>query len=91
MATERNQFQYRYILVLALSLFVMQSWAQQTAADFYEDARQRYYEDAAAGAVIQLKNALKLDSQHVPSLILFGEILAEKRELAGAVLICTQN
>lgn len=79
-----NQFHYRYILALALCLCIAQAWAQQNAADFYEDARQRYYGDDAAGAVIQLKNALKLDSQHVPSLILFGEILVEKRQLPAA-------
>ncbi|MFK8050095.1 MAG: XrtA/PEP-CTERM system TPR-repeat protein PrsT [Halioglobus sp.] len=58
--------------------------AQETSGDFYEDARQRFDTGDAPGALIQLKNALRLDPQHVPSLVLTGDIyLADNDPVAA--------
>jgi len=48
--------------------------SQESASDYFEDARIKYVEGELEAAIIQLKNALQQDDQHVPSLVLFGDI-----------------
>lgn len=54
------------------------------AGEFYEDARKFYFSGESSSAIIQLKNALQADNQHVPSLALMGDVLLEIRDAAGA-------
>ncbi|MFT7319947.1 XrtA/PEP-CTERM system TPR-repeat protein PrsT [Congregibacter sp.] len=48
--------------------------AQTAAEDYYEDAKRYYAEGKNAEAAIQLKNALSADDQHLPSLLLTGDL-----------------
>jgi putative PEP-CTERM system TPR-repeat lipoprotein len=67
-------------------------WAGQAAlaADnaqvsrYYEDALQRYQRKDMAGAVIQLKNALRLDKTRLPVHLLLGQALLAQREVVAA-------
>lgn len=68
----------------AITLSSPPSNAQETSGDFYENARQRFDIGDATGALIQLKNALRLDPQHVPSLVLSGEIYLGDKDPAAA-------
>ena len=43
------------------------------AARYYEDALMRYERRDDAGAIIQLKNALKEDARMLPALVLLGD------------------
>lgn len=45
------------------------------ASRYYEDALQRYEKGDTAGAVIQLKNVLKIDSAMLPAQVLLGKAL----------------
>jgi len=81
------------LVVKFLSLFIVCSLsivsspsgvAQETSGEYYEDARQRFDTGDPAGALIQLKNALRLDPEHVPSLVLSGDIYLEDKDPAAA-------
>jgi putative PEP-CTERM system TPR-repeat lipoprotein len=48
--------------------------AQVSVDDYYEDARQYFSRGEFEDAEIQLKNALQLEDQHLPSLILLGDL-----------------
>ena len=54
------------------------------AARFYEDALTRYEKGDAAGAVIQLKNALKTDRSQLPVHVLLGKALLASGDAVGA-------
>jgi putative PEP-CTERM system TPR-repeat lipoprotein len=65
------------IVLIIMCNVVPFSHAEGSADGFYEDARQRYYGGDPEAALVQLKNALQADSQHIPSLVLAGEIQME--------------
>lgn len=54
------------------------------AARYYEDALARYQRQDDAGAIIQLKNALKEDSRMLPALVLMGQAYLRKGDPAAA-------
>lgn len=56
----------------------------EKASRFYEDALKRYERRDDAGALIQLKNALKEDSRMLPALVLMGQAHLRRGEPAAA-------
>ncbi len=56
----------------------------ENASRYYEDALKRYERRDDAGAIIQLKNALKEDSRMLPALVLLGQAYLRKGEPAAA-------
>lgn len=54
------------------------------ASRFYEDALTRYERNDMAGAVIQLKNALKIDRTMLPVQVLLGKALLANRDVVAA-------
>jgi len=56
----------------------------ENASRYYEDALKRYESRDDAGAVIQLKNALKEDNRMLPALVLLGQAYLRKGEPAAA-------
>lgn len=54
------------------------------AARYYEDALSRYERRDDAGAIIQLKNALKEDARMLPALVLLGQAHVRRGEFAAA-------
>src|SRR5262245_19686681 len=53
-------------------------------ASYYEDALARYERKDAAGAIIQLKNALREEPNSLPALVLLGRALLETGQPTGA-------
>lgn len=62
-----------YTIAFTLGLFSPLIFAQSTVDEFYEDASQLSHEKSYAAAIIQLKNALQLNPEHMPSLVLSAE------------------
>lgn len=58
--------------------------ADPKASQFYEDALTRYQKRDFAGAIIQLKNALKIDAKQLPVQVLLGKALLANSEVAAA-------
>lgn len=58
--------------------------AQGTADEFYEDARRYEANGEIDAALIQLKNALQQDDQHMPSMLLFAELQRDRGFLAAS-------
>ncbi len=56
----------------------------ENASRYYEDALKRYDRRDDAGAIIQLKNALKEDSRMLPALVLLGQAYLRKGDPAAA-------
>ncbi len=54
------------------------------ASRYYEDALKRYERKDDAGAIIQLKNALKADSRMLPALVLLGQAHLRRGDPAAA-------
>lgn len=73
-------------LLLSISTFTQ---AQSSPDSFYEDASRLYHNQEYPAAIIQLKNALQLNPEHVPSLVLTAEtyIAQDKSAAAEEVLI----
>ena len=74
-------------LAAALSLLPPQAAAQNTSArvsQFYEDALQRFDKKDYPGAVIQLKNVLKLDAKNLSAQVLLARSLLENDEVNAA-------
>lgn len=78
-------------LAAVLSLQAPVATAQNAAArasQFYEDALQRFDRKDYAGAVVQLKNVLKLDAKNLPAqLLLARALLTEGQPGAAEVAI----
>ena len=79
------------IFSLILLLLVTASWpgaAQAVEFDnadaYYEDALDKYRAKDFNVAIIQLKNALRLDGDHLPAQILLGEALLSSGEAQAA-------
>lgn len=58
---------------LALLIAVSHTYGQSSVDEYYEDASRLFHEDSYKAAIIQLKNALQQDPEHVPSLVLTAE------------------
>jgi len=56
----------------------------ENASRYYEDALKRYERKDDAGAIIQLKNALKEDNRMLQALVLLGQAYLRKGEPAAA-------
>lgn len=75
----------------ALALALAIGWATVAAAQqggrgakYFEDALTRYEKKDVAGAVIQLKNALREEPGHLPALVLLGKAQLDTGDPAGA-------
>ena len=55
------------------------------AEDYYEKALQSFYNKKSNDALIYLKNALKENSQHLPSKLLLSKIYLEKEDAYAAL------
>lgn len=68
-----------FVLLLLLASFSQYLFAQsfETPAEYYENAVGHIAEKDFKGGEIQLKNALQLDSEHLPSQILLGIVYLE--------------
>ncbi|MEY3253170.1 MAG: hypothetical protein RL227_2143, partial [Pseudomonadota bacterium] len=74
-------------LALLLALSAPVATAQNAAArasQFYEDALQRFDKKDYAGAVVQLKNVLRLDGKNLSAQVLLGRALLEDGQLNAA-------
>jgi putative PEP-CTERM system TPR-repeat lipoprotein len=75
-------------LLIGMSVSVPAQADRETqAARYYEDALTRYERRDDAGAIIQLKNALKEDARMLPALVLLGQAHLRKGEPAAAELV----
>lgn len=73
------------LAALLLGALIMPALAADPqAARYYEDALVRYDKDDVAGAVIQLKNALKSDPQMLAAHVLLGKALLASGDPVGA-------
>lgn len=71
-------------LALAACLALPAAAADSRSAAYYEDALQRYEKQDYAGAIIQLKNALKIDNQQLTVQLLLGKALLANGEVQAA-------
>jgi len=67
-----------------LTLALAAHAADVKTARYYEDALSRYEKRDYAGAVVQLKNALKLDKTQLPVHVLLGKALLASGDAIGA-------
>ena len=75
----------RRIAAGLLSASVCLAWAADPkAAQFYEDALVRFEKKDHKGAIVQLKNAIKLDRKMLQSHVLLGRALLANGELNAA-------
>lgn len=72
-------------ICLATTLASAPTFAQQSADDLFEDARRYDSRGEVSEALIQLKNALRIDNQHIPSLLLFADLQLQSGYLEVAV------
>jgi len=80
-------------LAAALSLQVPEVAAQSAtarASQFYEDALQRFDKKDYTGAVVQLKNVLKLDGKNLSAQVLLGRALLEDGQVNAAEVALTE-
>jgi putative PEP-CTERM system TPR-repeat lipoprotein len=65
-------------------------WSDTKAIRYYEDAVSRFNDGDSRGALIQLKNALKIDPMQLPARVLLGEVqldLGDPGEAEKALLM----
>lgn len=66
---------HKLALTLAFSLlYSLPSYGQSSVEEFYEDANTKFHQQHYKAAIIQLKNALQKDTEHVPSLVLSAQV-----------------
>ncbi len=73
-----------FILTLSCLTSIAIADNNQDVGLYFEDANKLYYQDELPEAVIQLKNALQADPQHLPSLLLSGEIYLKQGDPKAA-------
>jgi putative PEP-CTERM system TPR-repeat lipoprotein len=73
------------LLGVAAAAFAQTSF--ETASEYYEDASTRVSDGDYAAAIIQLRNALQLENDHLPSLLLLGKALLESGDPFEASLV----
>lgn len=59
-------------------------FAQSSPDEFYEDASELFHNQEYSSAIIQLKNALQINPEHVPSLVLTAETYIAQGKPAAA-------
>jgi putative PEP-CTERM system TPR-repeat lipoprotein len=64
--------------------------AAARASQFYEDALQRFEKKDYAGAVVQLKNVLRLDNRNLSAQVLLGRALLEDGQVNAAEVAFTE-
>ncbi len=81
----------RFIYPIILGSFIIfgssTTFAQDDAENvshYYEDAQKRRHDGEPKAAIIQLKNALQINPQHLPSLILMGAVYLEQQHAEAA-------
>ncbi|WP_372740136.1 tetratricopeptide repeat protein, partial [Neptunomonas sp.] len=74
------------VLILTFSCLTPLAVAdnRQDVGVYFEDANKLYYQDELPEAIIQLKNALQANPQHLPSLLLSGEIYLQQGDPKAA-------
>ncbi|SFG40083.1 XrtA/PEP-CTERM system TPR-repeat protein PrsT [Neptunomonas qingdaonensis] len=74
------------VLILTFSCLTPLAVAdnRQDVGMYFEDANKLYYQDELPEAIIQLKNALQANPQHLPSLLLSGEIYLQQGDPKAA-------
>ncbi len=74
-----------HVLLFVGSMSLTSAWAQDsTEQDFYEQALVDYQQQNFANAFNAVKTALQIKPEHLPSRILYGEILLQFGEFAAA-------
>ena len=73
-----------FLLSAALFAPLVHADSAEKASRYYEDALKRYERRDDAGALIQLKNALKEDARMLPALVLMGQAHLRRGEPAAA-------
>ena len=75
----------RCVAAVLLSACACAAWAADPkASQYYEDALQRFEKKDHKGAIVQLRNALKLDRKMLQSQVLLGKALLANGELNAA-------
>lgn len=72
------------MLALTIPAHAAETPAQQQFARLYEDALARFERKDYAGAEIQLKNALQLNSRYLPGQLLMGKVLLQQGKSVSA-------
>lgn len=73
------------LLALALAVLALQAQANDPqAARLYEDALKRYEQRDVAGAIVQLKNALRADRRMLQVHLLLGRALLDASDVVAA-------
>ena len=75
---------FRAAGVTLLALSITAHAADPKAAQFYEDALVRFEKKDHKGAIVQLKNAIKLDRKLLPVHVLLGRALLANQEVVAA-------
>jgi cellulose synthase operon protein C len=75
---------------LALAAAVGLAAANPKASQFYEDALQRFEKKDYPGAIVQLRNSLKLDSKQLAVHMLLGKALLANGEVNAAEVAFTE-
>lgn len=83
---QRHALALAMALVLAFSVSAsgLAQAADARASQFYEDALQRFEKKDFPGAVLQLKNVLKIDTKNLSAQVLLGRALLEDGEINAA-------
>ena len=85
MKTQFSTFSPRPLVAALLAASVCVALAADPkASQFYEDALGRFEKKDHAGAIIQLKNALKIDRKMLPVHVLLGKALLANKEVVAA-------
>ena len=71
-------------MIFLATLAPAQQAGDAATSRYYEDALSRFKRDDMAGAIIQLKNALKIDNQLLPVQLLLGKALLAQGEVVAA-------
>ena len=75
----------RLVLAAVLSTSACLAWAADPKASlYYEDALTRFEKKDHKGAIVQLKNAIKLDRKLLPVHVLLGRALLANHEIVAA-------
>lgn len=73
------------VLAAALAMSSGTAWAQGSQSSrFYEDALSRYEQKDYKGAIVQLKNALKVDARNISVQVLLGRSLLANGDIVAA-------
>ena len=85
------KFTILFTIIQLLILVAFSSWSSgafavnfDSADEYYEDALKNFRDKDYSSAIIQLKNALRLDDEHLPAKILLGESLLASGEPQAA-------